>query len=161
MLQSLAESNPKSSPLLNLNYIVVDWIVKTINDKQNKEVIIICELSVNDDRTIDTREWSDSYAKLISETEKNTISWRFLISENEKKVTLYERYSDENAFKNHLSRILAEGGDLQEEFGNFSNIYTFESIIYLGDVSDELRSYIKDHGLDIDFRSSIGGYTRY
>ena len=135
--------------------------MKTINDKQNKEVIIICELSVNDDRTIDTREWSDSYAKLISETEKNTISWRFLISENEKKVTLYERYSDENAFKNHLSRILSEGGDLQEEFGNFSNIYSFESIIYLGDVSDELRSYIKDHGLDVDFRSSIGGYTRY
>tara|TARA_Y100000817_G_C16613586_1_gene436288 strand:+ start:205 stop:612 length:408 start_codon:yes stop_codon:yes gene_type:complete len=135
--------------------------VKTINDKQNKEVIIICELSVNDDRTIDTREWSDSYAKLISETEKNTISWRFLISENEKKVTLYERYSDENAFKNHLNRILSEGGDLQEEFGKFSNIYTFESIIYLGDVSDELRSYIKDHGLDVDFRSSIGGYTRY
>ena len=135
--------------------------MKTINDKQNKEVIIICELSVNDDRTIDTREWSDSYAKLISETEKNTISWRFLISENEKKVTLYERYSDENAFKNHLSRILSEGGDLQEEFGNFSNIYTFESIIYLGDVSDGLRSYIKDHGLELDFRSSIGGYTRY
>ena len=135
--------------------------MKIINDKQNKEVIIICELSVNDDRTIDTREWSDSYAKLISETEKNTISWRFLISENEKKVTLYERYSDENAFKNHLSRILSEGGDLQEEFGKFSNIYTFESIIFLGDVSDELRSYIKDHGLDVDFRSSIGGYTRY
>ena len=135
--------------------------MKTINDKQNKEVIIICELSVNDDRTIDTREWSDSYAKLISETEKNTISWRFLISENEKKVTLYERYSDENAFKNHLSRILSEGGDLQEEFRKFSNIYTFEGIIYLGDVSDELRSYIKDHGLDVDFRSSIGGYTRY
>ena len=135
--------------------------MRTINDKQNKEVIIICELSVNDDRTIDTREWSDSYAKLISETEKNTISWRFLISENEKKVTLYERYSDENAFKNHLNRILSEGGDLQEEFGKFSNIYTFESIIYLGDVSDELRSYIKDHGLDVDFRSSIGGYTRY
>ena len=135
--------------------------MKTINDKQNKEVIIICELSVNDDRTIDTREWSDSYAKLISETEKNTISWRFLISENEKKVTLYERYSDENAFKNHLNRILSEGGDLQEEFGKFSNIYTFESIIYLGDVADELRSYIKDHGLDVDFRSSIGGYTRY
>ena len=135
--------------------------MKTINDNQNKEVIIICELSVNDDRTIDTREWSDSYAKLISETEKNTISWRFLISDNEKKVTLYERYSDENAFKNHLSRILSEGGDLQEEFGKFSNIYTFEGIIYLGDVSDELRSYIKDHGLDVDFRSSIGGYTRY
>ena len=36
--------------------------MKTINDNQNKEVIIICELSVNDDRTIDTREWSDSYA---------------------------------------------------------------------------------------------------
>ena len=135
--------------------------MKTINDKQNKEVIIICELSVNDERPIDTREWSDSYAKLISETEKNTISWRFLISENEKKVTLYERYSDENAFKNHLNRILSEGGDLQEEFGKFSNIYTFEGIIYLGDVSDELRSYIKDHGLDVDFRSSIGGYTRY
>ena len=135
--------------------------METINDKQNKEVIIICELSVNDNRTIDTREWSDSYAKLISETEKNTISWRFLISEDEKKVTLYERYSDEGAFKNHLSRILAEEGDLQEEFGNFSNIYTFEGIIYLGDVSDELRSYIKDHGLEIDFRSSIGGYTRY
>ena len=135
--------------------------METINDNQNKEVIIICELSVNDDRTIDTREWSDSYAKLISETEKNTISWRFLISENEKKVTLYERYSDENAFKNHLSRILEEEGDLQEEFGNFSNIYTFEGIIYLGDVSDELRSYIKDHGLNVDFRSSIGGYTRY
>ena len=135
--------------------------METINDKQNKEVIIICELSVNDDRTIDTREWSDSYSKLISETEENTISWRFLISEDEKKVTLYERYSDENAFKNHLNRILAEGGDLQEEFGNFTNIYTFESIIYLGDVSDELRSYIKDHGLDVDFRSSIGGYTRY
>ena len=135
--------------------------MKTINDKQNKEVIIVCELSVNDDRTIDTREWSDSYAKLISETEENTISWRFLISENEEKVTLYERYSDENAFKNHLRRILADGGDLQEEFGKFSNIYTFEGIIYLGDVSDELRSYIKDHGLDIDFRTSIGGYTRY
>ena len=135
--------------------------MKTINDRQNKEVIIICELSVNKDRTIDIKEWSDSYAKLISETEKNTISWRFLISENEKKVTLYERYSDENAFKNHLSRILTEGGDLQEEFGNFTNIYTFEGIIYLGNVSNELRSYIKDHGLDIDFRSSIGGYTRY
>lgn len=135
--------------------------MKTINDRQNKEVIIICELSVNKDRTIDIKEWSDSYAKLISETEKNTISWRFLISENEKKVTLYERYSDENAFKNHLSRILTEGGDLQEEFGNFTNIYTFEGIIYLGNVSNELRSYIKDHGLDVDFRSSIGGYTRY
>ena len=135
--------------------------MKTINDRQNKEVIIICELSVNDDRTINTKEWSDSYAKLISETEKNTISWRFLISENEKKVTLYERYSDENAFKNHLNRILTEGGDLQEEFGNFTNIYTFEGIIYLGNVSNELRSYIKDHGLDVDFRSSIGGYTRY
>jgi len=134
--------------------------METIKDEQNKEVIIICELSVNDDRTIDTREWSDSYAKLISDTEKNTISWRFLISEDEKKVTLYERYKDEHAFKNHLSRILSEGGDLQEEFGNFSNIYTFEGIIYLGSVSDELRAYIKDHGLEIDFRSSIGGYTR-
>ena len=51
--------------------------MKTINDNQNKEVIIICELSVNDDRTIDTRGWSDSYDKLISETDENTISWRF------------------------------------------------------------------------------------
>ena len=76
--------------------------MKTINDNQNKEVIIICELSVNDDRTIDTREWSDSYAKLISETEENTISWRFLISEDEKKVTLYERYKDEHAFQTPL-----------------------------------------------------------
>ena len=135
--------------------------MKTINDNQNKEVIIICELSVNDDRTIDPREWSDSYAKRISETEENTISRRFLISEDEKKVTLYERYKDEHAFKNHLIRILAEGGDLQEEFGNFSNIYTFEGIIYLGEVSDELRSYIKDHGLELDYRSSIVGYTRY
>ena len=64
---------------------------------------------MNDDRTIGTREWSDSYVKLISETEENTISWRFLISQNEKKVRLYERYSDENAFKNHLNRIFAEG----------------------------------------------------
>ncbi len=116
---------------------------------------------MNENRTIDTREWSNSYAKLISETEENTISWRFLISEDEKKVTLYERYKDQHAFKNHLSRILAEGGDLKEEFRKFSNIYTFEGIIYLGEVSDELISYIKDHGLELDFRSSIGGYTRY
>ena len=27
--------------------------METIRDEQNKEVIIICELSVNDDRTID------------------------------------------------------------------------------------------------------------
>ena len=58
--------------------------MKTINDNQNKEVIIICELSVNDDRTIDTREWIDSYAKIISEKEENNISWRFLIYEEEK-----------------------------------------------------------------------------
>ncbi len=82
--------------------------MKTINDNQNKEVIIICELSVNDEMTIDTREWSYSYAKLISETEENTISWRFLISKYEKKVTLYERYKNEHAFKNHLSKILSE-----------------------------------------------------
>ncbi|RPG64078.1 MAG: hypothetical protein CBE50_002475 [Flammeovirgaceae bacterium TMED290] len=135
--------------------------MKSISDNHNKEVIIICELSVNENRTINTREWSNSYAKLISETEENTISWRFLISEDEKKVTLYERYKDQHAFKNHLSRILAEGGDLKEEFRKFSNIYTFEGIIYLGEVSDELISYIKDHGLELDFRSSIGGYTRY
>ena len=135
--------------------------MKTINDNQNKEVIIICELSVNDEMTIDTREWSYSYAKLISETEENTISWRFLISKYEKKVTLYERYKNEHAFKNHLSKILSEWGDLQEEFVNFSNIYTSKGIIYLGDASGELRSYKKDHGLGLDLRSSIGGYTMY
>ena len=133
--------------------------MKIITNKEDESIIIIAEMSINIDELSTVKNFCEFYADIVSKTETDTHAWSFFISEDDKSVTLVERYKNSRAIMKHVENI-SSGGVLEEHFKEFVRIFSFDSVKVLGQPSEELVKQMNELGMKFDFRKSIGGYTR-
>jgi len=89
----------------------------------------------------------------IKNEEPGTLIYNWYISENNHKGTLLERYENNQSAIKHVNNFVSG-----KYVDRLMAICSFESIIILGDASDELKETLKD--FTEDFRNHIGGFVR-
>ena len=70
-----------------------------------------------------------------------------------------ERYENSMAALQHVKNI-SPGGIQEKEFGDFTDHFVIEKIAIYGNPSSALVDSLEAIGLPLEFRASIGGYSR-
>ena len=86
------------------------------------------------------------------------LAWQFYRGVDEK-IYLIERYADSDAALQHVTNI-SPGGIREKEFGDFNDHFVIEKLIIHGSPSTKLIESLEAVGLPLEFRSTIGGYSR-
>ena len=93
-----------------------------IKDSINKnEIIFVVEMEVLNGKTIqELKDFSQFYTDAVQTNELTTLGWGFY--ENNGKITLIERYTDDQAMIQHGKNI-SPGGPLEDHFNKFMEHY--------------------------------------
>ncbi len=122
------------------------------------ELIFVVEMSVNEGRSLeDVAAFARSYTEAVERGEPDSLGWGFF--EAGEQVMLIERYRNGEAMMQHGKNI-SEGGPLESEFGEFQEFFTIEQIDVYGNVSDELREFVKPFGLPFTFHPVHASFSR-
>ena len=122
------------------------------------EIIFVVEMEVLNDKTIkELKEFSQFYTDAIQTNELTTLGWGFY--ENDGKITLIERYTDDQAMIQHGKNISA-GGPLEDHFNKFMEHYLIKKVDVYGNATDELKEFLKPFGMPFFFRPSLSNFSR-
>ena len=109
------------------------------------EIIFVVEMEVLNDKTIkELKEFSQFYTDAIQTNELTTLGWGFY--ENDGKITLIERYTDDQAMIQHGKNI-SPGGPLEDHFNKFMEHYLIKKVDVFGNATDELKEFLKPFGM--------------
>ena len=117
-------------------------VYMTSNNKTENEIIDFC----------------DYYQSKLREIEPNVLAWKFLKSDSNK-ITLIERYKNEDAIFNHIKNI-SKGGLMENDFGKFVDHFIIDSIEYYGNLSPEFKKTLSAFGLTVNYNPNIAGFSR-
>ena len=95
---------------------------------------------------------------MLKETEPEVLAWKFFKSDSNK-ITLIERYKNEDAILNHIKNI-SKGGLMEKEFGKFVDHFVIDSIEYYGNLSSEFKEILSAFGLTVNYNPNIAGFSR-
>ena len=98
------------------------------------------------------------YQNKLKEIEPNVLAWKFFKSDSNK-ITLIERYKNEDAILNHIKNI-SKGGLMEQDFGKFVDHFIIDSIEYYGDLSTDFKEKLSAFGLTINYNPNIAGFSR-
>ena len=98
------------------------------------------------------------YQNKLKEKEPDVLAWKFFKSESNK-ITLIERYKNEDAILNHIKNI-SKGGLMEQDFGKFVDHFIIDSIEYYGNLSPEFKETLSAFGLTINYNPNIAGFSR-
>ena len=98
------------------------------------------------------------YQNKLKEKEPDVLAWKFFKSESNK-ITLIERYKNEDAILNHIKNI-SKGGLMEQDFGKFVDHFIIDSIEYYGNLSPEFKETLSAFGLIINYNPNIFGFSR-
>ena len=98
------------------------------------------------------------YQNKLKEKEPDVLAWKFFKSESNK-ITLIERYKNEDAILNHIKNI-SKGGLMEQDFGKFVDHFIIDSIEYYGNLSPEFKETLSAFGLIINYNPNIAGFSR-
>jgi len=98
------------------------------------------------------------YQNKLKQIEPNVLAWKFFKSDSNK-ITLIERYKNEDAILNHIKNI-SKGGLLEKEFGKFVDHVVNDSIEYYGNLSTEFKETLSAFGLIVNYNPNIAGFSR-
>ena len=122
------------------------------------ELTYVVSMSVNEKTAAQIDDFSAFYQALVEGNEPGTLAWQFYRGADEK-IYLIERYADSDAALQHVTNI-SPGGIQEKEFGDFSDHFVIEKLIIHGTPSTRLVESLEAVGLPLEFRSTIGGYSR-
>ena len=100
----------------------------------------------------------DYYQNKLKEIEPDLLAWKFFKSDSNK-ITLIERYKNEDAILNHIKNI-SKGGLMEQDFGKFVDHFIIDSIEYYGNLSPEFKETLSAFGLIINYNPNIAGFSR-
>ena len=122
------------------------------------EIIFVVEMEVLNDKTSkELKEFSQFYTDAIQTNELTTLGWGFY--ENDGKITLIERYTDDEAMIQHGKNI-SPGGPLEDHFNKFMEHYLIKKVDVYGNSTDELKEFLKPFGMPFYFRPSLANFSR-
>ena len=98
------------------------------------------------------------YQNNLKEKEPDVLAWKFFKSDSNK-ITLIERYKNEDAILNHIKNI-SKGGLMEQDFGKFVDHFIIDSIEYYGNLSNEFKETLSAFGLTINYNPNIAGFSR-
>ena len=98
------------------------------------------------------------YQNKLKEKEPDVLAWKFFKSDSNK-ITIIERYKNENAILNHIKNI-SKGGLMEQDFGKFIDHFIIDSIEYYGNLSNEFKETLSAFGLTINYNPNIAGFSR-
>ncbi len=98
------------------------------------------------------------YQNKLKGKEPDVLAWKFFKSDSNK-ITLIERYKNEDAILNHIKNI-SEGGLMEKDFGKFVDHFIIDSIGYYGDLSKEFKETLSAFGLTVNYNPNIAGFSR-
>ena len=102
-------------------------------------------------------EFSQFYTDAVQTNELTTLGWGFY--ENDGKITLIERYTDDQAMIQHGKNI-SPGGPLEDHFNKFMEHYLIKKVDVYGNATDELKEFLKPFGMPFFFRPSLANFSR-
>ena len=98
------------------------------------------------------------YQNKLKEKEPDVLAWKFFKSDTNK-ITIIERYKNEDAILNHIKNI-SKGGLMEQDFGKFVDHFIIDSIEYYGNLSPEFKETLSAFGLIINYNPNIAGFSR-
>ena len=98
------------------------------------------------------------YQNKLKEKEPDVLAWKFFKSDSNK-ITLIERYKNEDAILNHIKNI-SEGGLMEKDFGKFVDHFIIDSIGYYGDLTKDFKETLSAFGLTVNYNPNIAGFSR-
>lgn len=128
--------------------------LEVIDDADSKELTFIIELNTKGNSKEKVKEFTQYLAAFIKEREPSSI-YGYFISEDGSKVTLIERYNNsEDGIQHGVDFINGPN------FDRFFELFEIESFITIGNATDEFKTFTAENGFVIEYRESIGGFSR-
>ena len=124
--------------------------------KNEKESVVY--MTSNNKSENEINDFCDYYQKKLKENEPDLLAWKFFKSDSNK-ITLIERYKNEDAILNHIKNI-SKGGLMEQDFGKFVDHFIIDSIEYYGNLSPEFKETLSAFGLIINYNPNIAGFSR-
>jgi hypothetical protein len=124
--------------------------------ENEKESVVY--MTSNNKSENEINDFCDYYQNKLKENEPDLLAWKFFKSDSNK-ITLIERYKNENAILNHIKNI-SKGGLMEQDFGKFVDHFIIDSIEYYGNLSPEFKETLSAFGLTINYNPNIAGFSR-
>lgn len=122
------------------------------------EQVHVIEMTINGKNNDETIEFMKYYSKMMETREPNVLSWKFFESGGNK-ITLIERYLNEEAWFNHNKNV-SPGGISEEDFKKFLDFFSINSITVHGSSTDNLKNTFKNLGFDVIYKPLESGFSR-
>ena len=126
-----------------------------IRDSDSDDITFIIDLRVNDNTVENLDEFINQITQHVINTEDFCLEYGYYVSEDNKSVTLYEKYIDSESAVKHGQNFM-DG----EYFDRFFNLFTLEKFIVTGPASDEFKNFTQENGFVIEYRNSVDGFIR-
>ena len=124
--------------------------------ENEKESVVY--MTSNNKSENEINDFCDYYQNKLKENEPDLLAWKFFKSDSNK-ITLIERYKNEDAILNHIKNI-SKGGLMEQDFGKFVDHFIIDSIEYYGNLSTEFKETLSAFGLTINYNPNIAGFSR-
>ena len=124
--------------------------------ENEKESVVY--MTSNNKSENEINDFCDYYQNKLKENEPDLLAWKFFKSDSNK-ITLIERYKNENAILNHIKNI-SKGGLMEQDFGKFVDHFIIDSIEYYGNLSTDFKETISAFGLTVNYNPNITGFSR-
>ena len=115
-------------------------------------------MTSNNKNESEIKDFCHYYESKMKETEPEVLAWKFFKSDSNK-ITLIERYKNEDAILNHIKNI-SKGGLMEKDFGKFVDHFVIDSIEYYGNLSTEFKETLSAFGLTVNYNPNIAGFSR-
>ena len=124
--------------------------------ENEKESVVY--MTTNNKSENEINDFCDYYQNKLKENEPNLLAWKFFKS-GSNKITLIERYKNEDEILNHIKNI-SKRGLMEQDFEKFVDHFIIDSIDYYGNLSPELKKTLSAFGITINYNPNIAGFSR-
>ena len=147
---------------LFLKSILISWNQSELKNESPKfhenEKESVVYMTSNNKSENEINDFCIYYQNKLKEKEPDVLAWKFFKSDSNK-ITIIERYKNENAILNHIKNI-SKGGLMEQDFGKFVDHFIIDSIDYYGNLSTDFKETLSAFGLTINYNPNIAGFSR-
>ena len=125
---------------------------------ERREILNYVNCIINNKTDKEIKEFCEKYQKTVNRNEPNTLAWGWFRT-GKRKVTLIERYRNEDAILNHINNI-SPGGIMEKDIASLFEHFKIEKMTIHGDTSTNLKSILSEFGIPTVYSSNISSYSR-
>ena len=125
-----------------------------VDNEDSAEITFVLELSTKKNSKASVEKFTRYLSEYV-EAREPSIVYGYYISDDGKKITLIERYKNsQDALQHGIDFINGPN------FENFFKFFEIEHFITIGNATDEFKTFAKENGFVIEYRTPVGGYVR-